>query len=242
MKRDRPLSLARVLSLSVRFASILFWVAVSLARYVLRRVAAGRLSPSERDRLRGDVLALSFERLGATFVKFGQILSTRPDLLGPPYVEALSRLQDRVPPHPFADVRHVIDEELTELGGARIAAIDPIPVAAASVAQVHFGRLDSGEEVAIKVQRPTAKAQIERDLVLLSLGARLLDLLPFVAPLSLPGAVERFSVAMHGQLDFLAEARNNRRFAAIFASHERIAVPALIPDSVHPPRARHGAD
>ncbi len=218
----------RTVRLGFRFLLIAWIVFVALGRYALRRIGAGRLSPAGRERLRGAVLAETLERLGATFVKFGQILSTRPDLLGPGYVEALARLQDRVPPASFAAVARVIDEDLAPEERARLAYIEPEPVAAASVAQVHRARLDDGTAVALKVQRPDAQAHIERDLVLLSIGARMLDKLPTVHLLSLPGAVERFAEAMHGQLDFRSEAANNRRFAENFAAVDGVSVPALI--------------
>jgi ubiquinone biosynthesis protein len=92
---------------------------------------------------------------------------------------------------------------------------------------VHQGRLDTGERVAVKVQRREARAQIERDLVLMELGASILNRLPMLHPLSLPGMVERFSEAMHGQLDFRREAANNRRFAASFVSVPGVDVPEL---------------
>jgi ubiquinone biosynthesis protein len=210
---------------------LIAWICVrAVGRYAWRRAGAGRLDTAARERLRGDVLAGTLERLGATFVKFGQILSTRPDLLGPGYIAALSRLQDRVPPAPFAEVEAVLAAELDAPRRARLIDVETEPVAAASVAQVHRARLDTGALIALKVQRLDAAHQIERDLVLLSLGARLLDLLPTLHLLSLPGAVARFGAAMHGQLDFTREAANNRRFAANFAAVEGIGVPRLYDD------------
>ncbi|RYE82712.1 MAG: AarF/ABC1/UbiB kinase family protein, partial [Myxococcales bacterium] len=101
------------------------------------------------------------------------------------------------------------------------------PLAAASVAQVHRARLLDGTEVAIKVQRREAAGQIEGDLLLLGLGARMLDALPGMKYMSIPGAVERFSDALRAQLDFRLEADNNRRLAANFAHDPRVDVPRL---------------
>jgi ubiquinone biosynthesis protein len=103
-------------------------------------------------------------------------------------------------------------------------------VAAASVAQVHRATLTSGEVIALKVQRPDARAQIERDLAILRFAARVLDAIPSLRMLSLPGAVERFGHALSGQLDFRDEAEHNRRFAKNFAAVDGIAVPALVDD------------
>jgi ubiquinone biosynthesis protein len=212
-----------------RFFAILWVVTAGLLGYVARRVMSGRMQPPEREALRGRCLALTLDRLGATFVKFGQILSTRPDLLGPGYTQALGRLQDRVAPVPFVDIEGVLEAELDASARAQIASIDPEPMAAASVAQVHRARLEGGEDVVLKVQRPAARAQIERDLILLGAAARILELVPSVRLLSLRGAVERFGDAMHRQLDFQQEARNNRRFAECFAHVDHVGVPELFP-------------
>src|SRR5689334_16524181 len=190
----------------------------------------GPLDDAALERLRGDHVARLLERLGATFVKFGQILGTRPDLLGPGIIEALSRLHDRVPPAPYPVMLAVIDAELPPDKRATVVEIEPVPVAAASVAQVHRAKLTDGRPVALKVQRPEARAQIERDLVLMGLGVRLIDAIPSVHLLSLPGSVERFGAALRGQLDFRLEAENNRRFARNFADVEGVDVPFLYDD------------
>lgn len=220
----------RTFRLWLRFASIFLVCLGALSAYVFRRIAKGRISAARRELLRGTVLAELLERLGATFIKFGQILSTRPDLLGPGYIQTLSRLQDAVPPASFESIERVIDEELDAAQRERIVSIEPEPVAAASVAQVHRATLDDGEVVALKVQRPEAASQVDRDLAILAIGARMLNLIPAVRLLSLPGAVERFGEALRGQLDFRQEARNNQRFAENFASVSGVSVPHLVDD------------
>jgi ubiquinone biosynthesis protein len=220
----------RALRLSLRFLHIAWVFLIAALVYAGRRVAAGRLDRDGVEGLRGDVIASAFEKLGATFIKFGQILSTRPDLLGPGYTQKLARLQDAVPPAPFEVVRGVLDAELSEASRARIAFIEETPVAAASVAQVHRARLDTGQSVALKVQRPEAEAQIERDLAILGVLARMVDRVPSMHLMSLPGSVERFAAALRGQLDFLVEADNNRRFARNFESSADVGVPDLFPE------------
>lgn len=218
----------RAFSLFFRATYIAWVFTVAFVTYLALRVA-GRGRGDARDALRGRVLARALERLGATFVKFGQILATRPDLIPEPVTAALARLQDAVPPAPFADVEAVIAVELPE-ARARIARIDPVPVAAASVAQVHRGFLDDGTVVALKVQRRAARAQIDRDLSLLAVASRVAGALPGMRYMSLPGAADRFADALRAQLDFRVEASNNRRLAAAFASDARVGVPHLVDD------------
>ncbi|MCZ7684664.1 MAG: AarF/ABC1/UbiB kinase family protein [Sandaracinaceae bacterium] len=135
----------------------------------------------------------------------------------------------RRPPAPFETVETVLAEELGELR-ERIEHVEREPIAAASVAQVHEGRLSSGERVAIKVQRPEARSQIERDLAILAMGARVLDLVPSLHLLSLPGSVAQFGEALSAQLDFRLEAENNRRLGANFATIKGVRVPDLHPE------------
>lgn len=220
----------RFITLSLRFLLIAWVCSAAVVRYLAKRLGAGRIDAAERERLRGRVLAQTLERLGATFTKFGQIMSTRPDLLGPGYIEALALLQDQVAPVPFSEIEEVLDADLSADARGRLVEIERAPVAAASVAQVHRARLDTGEAVALKVQRLLARPQIERDLVLLGVGARMVSIIPSVGLLSLPGAVERFGEALRGQLDFRREAANNQRFAANFADVEGVDVPGLIED------------
>lgn len=217
----------RALRLTFRFLHV-FWVFLgAVVVYGFRRLAlfVRRGDRDARERLRGDVLANTFQRLGATYVKFGQILSTRPDLFGPGITETLARLQDQVPPIPFAEVEEVLDLELDPATRAKLV-VDPVPMAAASVAQVHRATFED-RPIALKVQRKLARPQVERDLVLMGIGARLADKIPTLRLMSLPGSVERFSEAMHGQLDFRLEAANNRRFAENFADLDGVGVPAL---------------
>jgi ubiquinone biosynthesis protein len=218
----------RFLSLVLRSLAILAVLTGAFFRYMGRRIVAGRLDTEARDHLRGQVLVSTLDKLGATYVKLGQILSTRPDIIPPGIVRELETLQDKVQPIPFEQVVRVLDEDLPKEARARIVSIDPVPVAAASVAQVHRGRLDTGEAVALKVQRPLAAPQIDRDLVLMDVGARMLEWIPSLKLLSLRGAVAQFAEAMHRQVDFEQEANNNRRFAANFAHVEGVEVPKLI--------------
>jgi ubiquinone biosynthesis protein len=123
-------------------------------------------------RAEGEDLAADLERLGPTFIKLGQLLSTRADLLPPPYLDALSRLQDDLEPFPFDQVRETIEDEL----GARLSRVyddfDETPLAAASLGQVHAALLRGGRDVVVKVQRPGIRRQVFDDLEVLENIAR----------------------------------------------------------------------
>lgn len=220
----------RFVRLSFRFVVVALVVISALLGYVVARLTRLRLRPTDVDSLRGTHLATLLERLGATYVKFGQILSTRPDILPTGITDALSKLQDRVAPEQYDRIRKVLVAELGEDRLAKLGVVEPEPIAAASVAQVHAARMPNGERVAVKIQRPSVEAHVERDLALLSVFARIVDLIPTMRLLSLPGSVERFADAMQKQLDFTLEAANNRRFAANFADVPTIRVPRLVPE------------
>jgi ubiquinone biosynthesis protein len=213
-----------------RICVVVSAVCWAMLKYLGRRLVSGRLSRSERNALRGQVFTDLLQSLGATYVKFGQILSTRPDLFGEEYTKALARLQDQVEPLPYRVIDRVLRAELSEEARAAIERIDEEPLAAASVAQVHRGTLRDGTEVALKVQRPKARNQVERDLSLMAGGARVLNWIPSLRLLSLPGSVARFAKAMRDQLDFELEAENNRRFAANFVNTDGVRVPTLYPE------------
>lgn len=168
-----------------------------------------------------------FRNLGATFIKIGQILSSRPDVLPPHVIQELESLQDQVPAFPFEIVRRVLEEDLGQPTAQLFADLSEIPVAAASIAQVHEGHLLTGEHVAIKVQRPNIAAKMQRDLAILRLLARLVSLLPGVRQLSLPGLASRFSHAIEAQLDFHREISNNRRFAENFRDTPYVRLPEI---------------
>lgn len=218
----------RFIGLTLRFWHITLLCLVALCSYALRRLARRRASAEEIELLRGETLAHLLQTLGATFIKFGQILSTRPDLIGPGIIGPLQRLQDSVRAAPFHAIEAVVDHELGHAARARLVEIDPEPLAAASVAQVHMARLDTGQRVALKVQRPAAERQVSRDMAILTFWARVLDRFESLRMLSLPGAVERFGEALSGQLDFCKEAENNLRFAKNFADIPNVGVPKLI--------------
>ncbi len=168
--------------------------------------------------------------LGATFVKVGQIMSTRPDLLPPHVIKALSRLQDNVGAFAWRHVERTFVDELGKTPGDLFASFDRTPVASASVAQVHRATLRSGEEVAVKVRRPGLDDLVRFDLSVMRFFARVIALWPTARLFAPVESVDEFGRAIRAQIDLRVEAANNRRFAGNFASDPDVGFPVLHPE------------
>jgi ubiquinone biosynthesis protein len=180
--------------------------------------------------LRGWMLKQAMSMLGATFIKLGQVMSTRPDLFAPEVINQLRSLQDRIPPFSFRKVKTVLEADfgkpLTEL----FTEFDEKPVAAASVAQVHRARMrDGGHEVAVKVLRPGVRRQVERDQVILIGFARVIALHPGWRRSDPVGHTRHFIEAIHDQTDLQIEANNYVRFHENFKGAERVRFPTVYP-------------
>jgi len=194
----------------------------------------GRREPGERPS-REEIRATSARRfretlaeLGPTFIKLGQILSSRPDILPQDFIAELSHLQDRAAPLPVATVFQLIDQGLGRPANQLFAWIDPEPMASASIAQVHRARLPSGEEVVVKVQRPGIEEQIRSDTDLLFYLARFLEGVIEETGIYTPtGIVTEFRNAMLLELDFENEARNIEAFAKTHADRPYVVIPKL---------------
>ncbi|MDF1565507.1 MAG: AarF/ABC1/UbiB kinase family protein [Deltaproteobacteria bacterium] len=170
----------------------------------------------------------SIEELGPVFVKFGQILSTRPDLVPPVFCRELQGLQDDVGPMSSEQAGEVIRESLGVPASELFAEIDPVPIAAASVAQVHEARLESGERVAVKVQRPRIADTLDADLdILYFLARQVVEVAPEARFFDPVGIVREFEKAVRRELDFAQEARNLIRFARNFEGVEGIHIPRV---------------
>lgn len=173
-------------------------------------------------------LRLALEELGPTFIKLGQVLSTRPDLLPPAYVAELVKLQDTVPPEAWEPVRVQLEAELGAPLEKLFTAFDPLPIAAASLAQVHTATLPDNTHVVVKVQRPGIKATIEIDLEILFDLARLLQArTPLGELYDLPGIAEEFATTLRAELDFYREGHNADRFRANFAAEPYLYIPQI---------------
>jgi ubiquinone biosynthesis protein len=168
--------------------------------------------------------------LGATFVKVGQIMSTRPDLFPPHVIRALTRLQDDVGAFSWRHVERVFVAELGKRPDEVFQTIDREPVASASVAQVHRAVLPSGEEVAVKVRRPGLDDLVAFDLAIMRLVARFVALVPSFRLLAPVESVNEFGAAIRAQIDLRIEAGNNARFATSFAGDPEVGFPRLYPE------------
>lgn len=179
-------------------------------------------------------LRLALETLGPIFVKFGQMLSTRRDLLPPDVADELTKLQDQVPPFAFVQVQEIIEKAFDQPIEKLYADIDPIPVASASVAQVHFARLHNGDTVAVKVLRPGIAQIIHRDIALLrSLATLLMALSKEVRRLKPDEMVEEFSRHTEHELDLTLEAAHCAQLGRNF-SDRSLLVPTVFWDYSRP--------
>lgn len=180
-----------------------------------------------------DELAADLERMGPTFIKLGQLLSTRADLLPPPYIEALSRLQDDVEPFGFDEVERIVTQELGLRLTRAFREFDPVPVAAASLGQVHRAVLRSGRDVAVKVQRPGIRARIAEDLDALAELAELADRHSGLARrYQVEDVLAEFRKTLLAELDYRTEAQNLGTLRRNLAEFERIRVPEPVLDYV----------
>lgn len=196
---------------------------LDIPRRLLRRGAeeSERIPPAVR-------LRLAIEELGPTFIKLGQIASTRPELLPPSVLAELNNLQDRVPPDPWEIVMPMIERELGQPIPEVFAAFDPTPMASASLAQVYPAMLPDGTQVVVKVQRPDVDRTINTDLDILHDIARLVkERIPGFVPFDPVDLVDEFANALREELDYKREGRNADRFRANFESEEHLYVPKV---------------
>lgn len=191
-------------------------------------LGARRMHPDAADATVPERLRHALERLGPTAVKVGQLLSVRPDLLPEDYRIELRRLQDRVNPVPYEQVAAVVAAELGTPPEQAFAYFGREPMASASIGQVHAARLHDGTEVAVKVQRPDIRGQVETDLDILRSQARRVQASGIVpGSLDVQEVADEFADSVRRELDYLAEAGNVARFGAIFAGSSEVRIPSV---------------
>ena len=176
----------------------------------------------------GTRLRSIFEELGATFIKFGQVLANRPDLLPPDVITELAKLQDDVPPFPFCQVQEILAKELDLPVEDVFARIEETPLAAASIAQVHRAELVGGERVVLKVKRPGLARTVQEDMaVLRDIAAYLEENFVELRHMQPRSMVEEFARTFSMEMDLRAEARNIERFAINFQDEPNVKVPRV---------------
>jgi ubiquinone biosynthesis protein len=193
----------------------------NLGRLRFRPPESQRATPAERMRM-------AVEELGPTFIKLGQILSTRGDLLPPEFIRELERLQDTVPPTDFALIQAEVEKELKKPIDQVFPTFDPVPVASASLGQVHFATLPSGEEVAVKVFRPGIDKVIETDLdILLELAALAEKRTEWGAYYGVLSLAQEFADTLRAEQNYEQEGHNMDRYRQMFASETHVRIPKV---------------
>ncbi|MGH8729317.1 MAG: ubiquinone biosynthesis regulatory protein kinase UbiB [Burkholderiales bacterium] len=223
----RILRLIRILTVAIRFGLDEFAFSHARVRWA-QRVIRPALFWRRLTSPRGVRLREALEDLGPIFVKFGQVLSTRRDLLPPDVADELALLQDRVPPFSSDLVRAILER----VYGVPVAAVfpefSPEPVASASVAQVHFARLPNGREVAVKILRPAIEKTIAKDLSVLKSAAAIIERAWHEARrYKLQAVVEEFERHLKDELDLMVEAANASQLRRNFAGSESLLVPEI---------------
>lgn len=180
---------------------------------------------------KAEELAADLEKLGPTFIKLGQLLSTRADLLPAPYLEALSRLQDQIEPFPLEEVDRIVSGELGVRISKAFADFDPQPLAAASLAQVHLAHMRDGRAVVVKVQRPNIREQIVEDLEALGEIAHFLDAHTELGKrYDFGNMLQGLRASLLRELDFKLEANNLITFAENLREFDRLIIPEPVED------------
>jgi len=197
---------------------------LKLRRVFGRRKQLDESLPSPRAKR----LRLALEELGPTFIKAGQMLSTRPDIVPADIFQELQKLQDQIPPIAASEIMPEIESELKSPIESVFSDFDEIPIAAASIGQVHRARLNTGEDVAVKIQRPDIRRVIEKDIdILRSLAGLAERHLPEAKMYNPAGIVDEFARSIRRELDYTLEGRNMDRFARNFADDDTVHIPKV---------------
>ena len=182
-------------------------------------------------RARAEAFAAALRKMGPTYVKFGQLLSTRPDIVPQEYIVALEQLQDDVGPFSFADVERIVEEELGVRISKAFETLESTPIATASLGQVHRAVLRDGREVVVKVQRPNVREQVRKDLDIFTEIAQTVESHTELGrKMNLVGAIEQARTSMLSELNYLQEARNTETLRANLAGFPQLYIPDVVND------------
>ncbi len=170
---------------------------------------------------------LALEELGPTFIKIGQILSTRPDLLPSAYIEELKKLQDNAIPEPFSSIQQLLEEEFPQGINQVFTTFEKAPLACASLSEVHRATLKDGTFVVVKIQRPKIRDKMERDIELLKRVFRLIKWTPLDTPFDPVEILDEIWISTRKELDFLQEAENLKRFYEYHKDSKKVTCPKV---------------
>lgn len=218
-----------LLVLFTRYGRKDFRLSLDAGELFLQDDSEGEIEPDVQKR--ANAFAAALKKMGPTYIKFGQVLSTRPDVVPQEYIQALESLQDDLEPFSFAEVERVVEEEL----GVRISKaflnFDSTPIAAASLGQVHRAMLRDGRDVVVKVQRPNVRDGVRRDLEVFSEIAESLEAHTDIGKkMNLIAAIEQARVSLMTELNYLQEAQNTEILRANLVSFPQLHIPRVIHD------------
>lgn len=230
MLKPRNLGAYRdLLLLFTRYGRKDFRLKTTTEDFLLPEAEENHLEPDVQ--ARANAFADALRKMGPTYVKFGQLLSTRPDVVPQEYVLALESLQDDVEPFSFAQVERIVEDELGVRMSKAFETFESTPLAAASLGQVHRAVLRDGRDVVVKVQRPDVREQVRKDLEVFTEIAETLESHSDLArKANLVGSIAQAKIAMFSELNYLQEARNSDTLKANLAAFPQIYVPTVIHD------------
>jgi ubiquinone biosynthesis protein len=176
-------------------------------------------------------LRLVFEELGPTFIKLGQMMSTRPDLVGPEMSDEFTKLQDNTIPIEFKTIKSIVEQELGKPLKEAFQTFDEEQLATASIGQVHRATLQDNSKVAVKIQKPGIQDTVKKDIAIMHHLANIIDKrISRLKYLNIPGIVDEFEKSMYKEMDYQLEARNTQNFQNNFQDDNGIHVPQIYPD------------
>ncbi len=234
MVKTRHLGAYRdLLLLFTRYGRKDFRLNISPEDFLTAEPDPGEMEPDVK--ARAEAFASALKAMGPTYVKFGQLLSTRPDVVPQEYIVALEQLQDDLEPFSFADVERIIEEELGARMSKAFESFEATPLAAASLGQVHRAVLRDGRDVVVKVQRPDVSEQVHRDLDLFTdIAAELEKHTDIGRKMNLVGAIEQAKLVMFSELNYLQEARNSATLRQNLAIFPQLYIPEVVDDYTSP--------
>jgi predicted unusual protein kinase regulating ubiquinone biosynthesis (AarF/ABC1/UbiB family) len=234
MLKTRNLGAYRdLLLLFTRYGRKDFRLTLNAEDFLLPEAEAGEIEPDVK--ARAEAFAAALKKMGPTYIKFGQLLSTRPDVVPQEYIDALESLQDALEPFSFADVERTIEEELNVRISKAFEHFEAVPIAAASLGQAHRATLRDGREVVVKVQRPNVREQVPRDLeVFTEIATELEKHTEIGRKMNLVAAIEQARLVMISELNYLQEARNTDTLRQNLAAFPQIYIPTVIHDLTSP--------